>query len=366
MGNVLASSEATGGGTYNFSYGYNLAGALTSEGYPSGRTITTGYDGANRATTVAGRLNGGAQTNYVTSVSYWPHGAPESFVYGNNLYGANYFNSRLQISGITAAVGGSPYEYEFLEYPIQYGSTNNNGNVLSIAEGIGNQVAWGGLTWFTQSFTYDGVNRLETATDTTGSTVNWSRTFSYDQYGNAWVPAASGVGYGVSTPEWNVYNTKNQVSSSPYDAAGNISALPPGYTFVYDAENRITAETNSGGLSANYYYDGMGDRVEKVLSNGQAIVSVYDAFGNLAEEYSPATTWSKDFVPFNGQTVAIENATANPCTTCCLSYDYLGTPRLVTDANANVKGVTIIFRSGTRFRAAWRAAARSSGRMSIT
>jgi len=91
-------------------------------------------------------------------------------------------------------------------------------------------------------------------------------------------------------------------------------------------------------LSANYYYDGIGDRFEKVLSNGQAIVSVYDAFGNLAEEYSPPTTWSKDFVPFNGQTVAIENAKANPCTTCYLSYDYLGTPRLVTDQNANVMG----------------------------
>ncbi len=35
---------------------------------------------------------------------------------------------------------------------------------------------------------------------------------------------------------------------------------------------------------------------------------------------------------------AIENASASPCTTCYLSYDYLGTPRLVTDANANVMG----------------------------
>jgi RHS repeat-associated protein len=67
-------------------------------------------------------------------------------------------------------------------------------------------------------------------------------------------------------------------------------------------------------------------------------VYVSDAFGRLAEEYSPATTWLKDFVPFNGQTVGIENASASPCTTCYLSYDYLGTPRLVTDQNANVMG----------------------------
>ena len=55
-------------------------------------------------------------------------------------------------------------------------------------------------------------------------------------------------GDGVSTPNGDVYNTKNQIGSSTYDGAGNILQLPPGYTFVYDAENRITGETNSGGL----------------------------------------------------------------------------------------------------------------------
>ncbi len=91
----------------------------------------------------------------------------------------------------------------------------------------------------------------------------------------------------------------------------------------------------SGNLSASYYYDGLGERVEKVAGS-QSTVYVYDAFGRLAEEYSPATTWSKDYIPFNGQTAVIENATASPCTTCYLSYDYLGTPRLVTDQNASV------------------------------
>jgi RHS repeat-associated protein len=112
--------------------------------------------------------------------------------------------------------------------------------------------------------------------------------------------------------------------------------LPPSYGFGYDAENRVISETNSGGLNASYFYDGLGERVEKQLSNGQATVYVYDAFGQLAEEYSPVGTWSKDYIPFNGQTAAIENAAASPCTTCYLSYNYLGTPSMVTDANANV------------------------------
>jgi YD repeat-containing protein len=50
MGNVLASTQATAGQSYGFSYSYNLAGALTSETYPSGRVVTTGYDGGTGRT----------------------------------------------------------------------------------------------------------------------------------------------------------------------------------------------------------------------------------------------------------------------------------------------------------------------------
>ncbi len=41
--------EQAAGQTYSFRYSYNLAGALTSETYPSGRVITNSYDGANRS-----------------------------------------------------------------------------------------------------------------------------------------------------------------------------------------------------------------------------------------------------------------------------------------------------------------------------
>ena len=62
-GRILGSSQVTGGRKYSFSYGYNLAGALTSETHPSGRVVSTGYDGANRPVTVAGNLSG-QQSSY--------------------------------------------------------------------------------------------------------------------------------------------------------------------------------------------------------------------------------------------------------------------------------------------------------------
>ncbi|MBV9768848.1 MAG: hypothetical protein JOZ32_04695, partial [Bryobacterales bacterium] len=137
--------------------------------------------------------------------------------------------------------------------------------------------------------------------------------FAYDQYGNGWVTAAPGMGYSLSTPNGNIFNGKNQIGSSPYDAAGNMLALPPGMTFAYDAENRQTSETNSGGLSASYLYDGEGKRVEKILSNGQKVLYVYDALGRLAAEYD------------------LQNSGTPPCAICYLTYDHLGSLRMVTE-----------------------------------
>lgn len=54
LGRVTASQQVTAGQTYNFGYTWDLAGALTSERYPSGRTIQTTYDHASRVSEVDG------------------------------------------------------------------------------------------------------------------------------------------------------------------------------------------------------------------------------------------------------------------------------------------------------------------------
>ena len=95
LGHVKASSQTTALQGYAFSYNYNLAGALTSETYPSGRTIATCYDAVDRPTSVAGAPAGisnppctttpGA-TQYVSGAIYWPHGALQQFSRANGLW----------------------------------------------------------------------------------------------------------------------------------------------------------------------------------------------------------------------------------------------------------------------------------------
>jgi RHS repeat-associated protein len=172
------------------------------------------------------------------------------------------------------------------------------------------------------------LNRLTSASES----GDWSQSYSYDQYGNMWMPSSTLTppALGPVAPTSNVYNpANNQNVYSTYDANGNLTAFGA-IGVSYDAENRQTAAgTNS------YSYDGAGQRVSKTTGSGQ-ITFVYDAFGQLAAEYAGGTVWTKDYVRAGGQIAAIENAYGAPCTTCYLSYDYLGSPRMVTDQNANI------------------------------
>jgi len=130
----------------------------------------------------------------------------------------------------------------------------------------------------------------------TGGATNWSRTFSYDPYGNR---AANGAEVFVDTP---------QFTATDFD----------------DADNKQTAfcpatEADCTGVApaskTTYDYDGGGNRVRKIVNDSQASLYVYDAFGNLASEYA-------DFAP-----LAPRAPNTAPPTN-------LGSTRLVTDASA--------------------------------
>ena len=82
----------------------------------------------------------------------------------------------------------------------------------------------------------------------------------------------------------------------------------------YDAESRQTGYTPTG---TSYAYDGDGRRVI-VTANGVNTVFVYDALGNLAAKYTSGV------------------GGATPCTICYLSWDHLGSTRMVTDQAGNL------------------------------
>lgn len=175
------------------------------------------------------------------------------------------------------------------------------------------------LASFGQSFNYDNVNRLHSVTD-----PFYTRSFSYDQYGNMSVSGATGLNPNAITPvnsNGNPVNpANNELVSASYDATGNQLSFAAGaYAMQYDAENHQTQLYDTvTRTEVQYVYDGAGQRVAKIAGDNTRTIYIYDALGRLATEYSPT-------------------ASSSPaCQTCYLTRDYLGSLKVVTDANQNV------------------------------
>ena len=312
------------------SYGYNLAGAMTSQTYPSGRVITTEYDTAGRLAGVKKEADGlfyagGAATDSTNRIQYTAHGAMSVMKLGNGLWEHTNFNLRLQPTQI--GLGSASTSSSVLQLDYAYGTTTNNGNVQSQTITVPTIGSATGFT-ATQTYGYDSLNRLSSAQENNGS--SWTQNFSYDRYGNrnfatgTTLPASLGP---VNSPFINALNNRLDSTVSgqtnvTYDPAGNLTHDVNGHAYVYDGENKQT--TYEGGASASggatYYYDGDGQRVKKVVGGSPmtSTVFVYDIQSQLVAEYSDVQPTSTGGTSY-------------------LTEDTLGTPRVDTDASGNVR-----------------------------
>jgi RHS repeat-associated protein len=168
-------------------------------------------------------------------------------------------------------------------------SGTDNGNVVSQVIKAGTQEVG------TQSYTYDGVNRIESATEALGSVAVWAQNFDYDQFGNMAI-THSDITLSSLTPTvvngpGSAFNpSTNRLLASLYDSNGNQKKDGQGSQFSYDAENRMTSSANSAtGVTTNYSYDGDGHRVTK-SSGGTPTVFVYNAREELVAEYNGIST----------------------------------------------------------------------------
>src|SRR6185437_8582872 len=75
-------------------FSYDSLGRLASAANP-GRKLNYGYDGAGRENSLSGTV-GGQGKNYVTYVGYAPDSQIGLIGYGNNVWRATSYNSRLE------------------------------------------------------------------------------------------------------------------------------------------------------------------------------------------------------------------------------------------------------------------------------
>ena len=331
LGRVTSSYQQTDSQNYGFGYGYNLASEMTSETYPSGRQVITEYDTAGRIAGVKKDATtyyaGGTASDAANRIQYAPQGGVSVMKLGNGKWEHALFNNRLQPYEI--GLGANSLDSGLLKLEYTYSNSNpsihdNNGNVLTQRITAPKSNGSGNLL-LNQSYGYDALNRLSSASENSG--VSWSQSNGFDRYGNRWVSGYVVPGNESRTPtSQSAFNTAtNRLNSAVmpgfgYDSAGNVTSDPTtaAQGIVYDAENRQVSYTKAG-ATTTYSYDGDGRRVKKVVGSVTTIF-VYNASGQLIAEYTNDTT-----TPVGGGG------------TSYLTSDHLGSTRVVMKSDGSVK-----------------------------
>ncbi len=313
---MLTHQQITDGNVYDTSYQYNAFGALISETYPSGRTVKYEFNQDGEIARIGG-TKGTQNTLYANAISYNSAGAMERLRLGNGKWETAKYNERLQVTQI--GLGNSATDTSLLKLEFDYGNnTQNNGSMRS------QKISFNGLSQpFEQTYAYDDLNRLQSATETvnSGATTTWKQTFQYDRFGNRRIDAANTTTIGTSNKVTNpLINTSDNrlkkdqdndtITDYDYDKTGNLTQDSEGKTFLYDAENHQKEVFVNGVSKGKYLYDGDGRRVKKI-SDLETTIFVYNGGGQLVAEYSTQ-----------------QSATPQ---VSYLTADHLGSPRIITD-----------------------------------
>lgn len=320
MGRVVVNNQCTpsncGTANYSVTATYDLAGQLASLIYPSGRKVVYGYNAGGFLNLVQfnswnGSLPSGGVYNYwsASNANFYPNGVPKSWTTGNSVSESTVANSRLQWQEETVS---NTAIATFADHVYGYG-TQNNGNVLSITDQLSSV--------YTQTFTYDALNRTATANES-----RWGLGFVYDPWGNRLqqnVTAGSAGGFQITV------DGKNHIQGAPqtctaatlycYDAAGNLLQDNLHHQYVFDGEERIK---QVDGGNATYVYAAAGNRVRKDVSGNPSTEYLYFNDNPIAERNVTTGDWS-DYIFAGGKRIAralaLDNGLrifGNKCSAC--------------------------------------------------
>ncbi len=224
---------------------YTGLGALGTMTYPDGEVVTYNYDAGGHVFSVTGSIGG----TYVSSITYEATGQLKQLISGNGVDQTyTYHPTTLRLTDLK-----TKKDSVFLQN-LRYPEYDNVGNLKGIVD---NQPSN-----YNQAFTYDALDRLDTATGPYGS-----YNFIYSGIGNIDRMGEISYTYGATSQTCGrlmphaVTATSDEKSYS-YDCNGNM--LSDGErTFTWDADNKPVAITRDG-AATTFLYSGDGARVKKV------------------------------------------------------------------------------------------------------
>lgn len=321
----------------DFTYAhYDLAGNMSALIYPDGTGVAQTFDSAGRLLNVSSTAV--TPVPYVSSISYLPSGAPQTIRYGNGVSENLTQNSRMQpcdhnaflptFSGGTMAFDKQYFYSSATGSPCAPISTNN-GNIYQINDATNTTQGSGN---YSQTFTYDNLNRIQTFL--TGSMGGQARqqTFTYDSFGNiksmaSADPPPNGVPDPLSFAA--TYDSTNRMQASAFQCVPIINGqLTPqvaaGSVSGYDASGNTLCSGIQGSNARAYAWDAE-SRITQVYAQqnnstyAQTSLYTYNASGNRIRADQTATgpggAWQaptfKEYTYFGGQVIGEKDQTEN-------------------------------------------------------
>jgi len=268
-GRVTTGTRTIAGLNHVTAYAYDSSGRMSGMSYPSGRTVSYGFD-------ILGRVNQVSTTAQsqvvVQNVTYHPFGGVTGYTLGN---GQIYARSVDQDGRIVTYTLGTQ------SYAIGYDAASRIAFISDV-----------GTPANSNTYGYDALDRL---TQAVLPATNYA--YSYDAVGNRLSRTA-----GAGTDSYTYSSTSNRIASiTPasgpvrnfgFDANGSTIGDSIN-TYAYDVRGRMVQATSVIGAT-NYQVNALGQRVRKTNSLGDTVfhydtrgrlIAETDAAGNVVREY---------------------------------------------------------------------------------
>lgn len=307
------------------------------------KVVTYTVSNAQRLTAAKDVAN---NIQFATAASYVPPGGLSGVITGQISGGfggiteSHTFNNSLEYTSTQAtSTAGTALNLSLCYNQFSFGTgcsssaTNNNGSVT----GVTNNVDSGR----SQTLAYDPLSRISSATTQATSGVDcWGQNFSPDPLANLNTISSAQCSSGTLSVTVDGNNHINSSTTFAYDASGNMTqdGKGTGYSYSFDAENRLTKATGMTGGPYCYVYDGFGLRVAKKSGansdcTGGTVTKLYwrsisgDALAETDGTGSVSNAAYNEYVFFAGRRVASRNGLG------AIFYwfaDHLGSTRTIT------------------------------------
>ena len=278
--------------------------------------MTTGYDKWGRPSALSG------SSSYEVGTDYTALGQLDLRKLGNTAgsptlqtdYGYLGAAGNFRLQWIKTGPS-SPFEgLQKLEY-----AYDTVGNVSSIKD-----YKAGGTQ--TQTFTYDALDRVISATVSGGTGGIYTETYAFNAISNLTSKGGVAYTYGATQPHAATAAGSN---SYAYDLNGNMITRSVGvytYSLAYDAENRLTNVKQNGVVTACFGYDGDGRLVTATLAN----TTTFYAGGH----YEQTGSTVRKYYYHAGKRVAMREGS----TPYWLATDHLGSTAMALTASGVISG----------------------------